>query len=69
MKRKRIRTTDNGWVSVLASDAHNLEHRPPELEPGRVAAAAIVGEVESWKMVRGTPLSILGNAPHLAAVT
>jgi len=55
-----------GWVSVLASDAHNLEHRPPELEPGRRAAAAIVGEPESWKLVRETPLSILGKAPYAA---
>jgi protein-tyrosine phosphatase len=58
-----------GWVSVLASDAHNLEHRPPELEPGRRAAAAIVGEPESWKLVRETPLSILGKAAHVAVVT
>jgi len=57
-----------GWVTVLASDAHNLEHRPPELEPGRKAAAAIVGEEESWKLVRDTPLAILGKTPHLAAL-
>jgi protein-tyrosine phosphatase len=58
-----------GWVSVLASDAHNLEHRPPELEPGRKAAAQIVGELESWKLVRETPLSILGKSAHVAAAT
>lgn len=57
-----------GWVSVLASDAHNLEHRPPELEPGRRAAAEIVGEPESWKLVRETPLSILGKAPYVAVL-
>ena len=58
-----------GWVSVLASDAHNLEHRPPELEPGRKAAAQIIGEAESWKLVRDTPLSILGNGPRAAQST
>lgn len=57
-----------GWVSVLASDAHNMEHRPPELEPGRRAAAEIVGEQDSWKLVRETPLSILGKALHVAVV-
>jgi protein-tyrosine phosphatase len=57
-----------GWVSVLASDAHNMEHRPPELEPGRRAAAEIVGERESWKLVRDTPRSIVGHAPHVAVV-
>ena len=58
-----------GWVSVLASDAHNLEHRPPELEPGRKAAAQIVGEEQSWKLVRETPLSILGKGLHVAYAT
>jgi len=57
-----------GWVSVLASDAHNLEHRPPELEPGRRAAEEIVGERESWRLVRETPRSILGKTPHMAVV-
>lgn len=51
-----------GWVTVLASDAHNLEARPPELEPGRMAAAAIVGEEESWNLVRHRPARITGLA-------
>lgn len=54
-----------GWVTVIASDAHNLEHRPPELEPGRAAAARIVGEIEASKMVREVPLSIIGRIPEL----
>ena len=54
-----------GWVTVIASDAHNLEHRPPELEPGRGAAAKIVGEIEAWKLVREVPLSIIGRVPEL----
>jgi protein-tyrosine phosphatase len=51
-----------GWVTVLASDAHNMDARPPELEPGRIAAAKIVGEDESWKMVRYRPAEIIGDA-------
>lgn len=51
-----------GWVTVLASDAHNMDARPPELEPGRVAAARIVGEEESWRMVRDRPAEIIGGA-------
>ena len=50
-----------GWVTVLASDAHNMEARPPELEPGRSAAAAIVGEEESWNLVRHRPAKIIGS--------
>lgn len=63
----RARAVDllaRGWVTVLASDAHNLEARPPELEPGRAAAAKIVGEEESWQMVRHRPAAIIGNAPQ-----
>ncbi|MCF8177315.1 MAG: hypothetical protein K9J74_02295 [Sulfuritalea sp.] len=59
----RIRAVDllqRGWVTVLASDAHNLEARPPELEPGRAAAATVVGETESWNLVRHRPAVISG---------
>lgn len=60
----RVRAIDllsRGWVTVLASDAHNLDARPPELEPGRAAAALIVGEDESWQLVRGRPQQIIEN--------
>lgn len=60
----RVRAVDllsKGWVTVLASDAHNLDARPPELEPGRLAAARIVGEEESWRLVRGRPAEIIGG--------
>jgi protein-tyrosine phosphatase len=59
----RVRAVDllgKGWVTVLASDAHNMDSRPPELEPGRRAAAAIVGEDESWNLVRHRPTEIIG---------
>lgn len=46
---------ENEWVHILASDAHNREHRPPNLESGRAAAEKIVGEVASWEMVRERP--------------
>ena len=68
-RQRAVDLLRRGWVSVLASDAHNLEHRPPELEPGRRAAAEIIGELESWKLVRDTPLSILGKVPYVAVVT
>lgn len=58
-RRRAVQLLERGWVTILASDAHNLEHRPPELEPGRRAAAVIVGEEESWKLVRDTPLAIV----------
>ena len=58
--RKRARQLlKRGWVTFLASDAHNTQHRIPDLEPGRAAAAAIIGEEESWRLVRDNPARIL----------
>ena len=48
-----------GWVSVLASDAHDTVNRPPRIAPGRNAAANIVGEEEAMRMTHGTPLRIV----------
>lgn len=47
-----------GWVHIIASDAHDMPARQPELEPGRAAAEAIVGEAESWRLVRERPAAI-----------
>jgi protein-tyrosine phosphatase len=49
---------ERGWVHLLASDAHDMPARMPELEPGRAAAAEIVGEAESWRLVRERPAAI-----------
>ena len=58
-----------GWVTVLASDAHNMVAREPELEPGRRAAEKIVGESASWLLVRDTPAQITANNPGLASAS
>jgi len=47
------------WVSVLASDAHNKRHRPPELLSGYQAAARIIGADAAKNLVYSTPLSIV----------
>ena len=49
---------ERGWVHVLASDAHDTPARMPELEPGRAAAEQIVGEAESWRLVRDRPAAL-----------
>ena len=49
---------EHGFVHVLASDAHNLDVRYPELETGRAAAERIVGSAASWRLVRDTPHEI-----------
>jgi len=54
---------ENGWVTVLASDAHRRDRRRPGLTHGRRIAAGIVGEEASRCMVLDTPAEILGLAP------
>ena len=61
-QQRACQLLERGWVSFLASDAHNTDHRIPNLEPGRAAAATIVGEAESWRLVRDKPRRILANA-------
>lgn len=52
---------EQGWATVLASDAHNLKARPPELLPGRDAAAKIVGAEEALRLVTEAPWSIVSG--------
>nr|WP_255771917.1 CpsB/CapC family capsule biosynthesis tyrosine phosphatase [Microbulbifer guangxiensis] len=42
-------------VTVLASDAHHLERRPPAMSRGRDAAAAIIGESRAQELVLDNP--------------
>lgn len=50
-----------GWVSVLASDAHDTTSRPPRMSAGRDAAAGIVGPEEAQRLVHGMPLAIVSG--------
>jgi protein-tyrosine phosphatase len=52
---------ERGWATVIASDAHNMTARKPELEPARKAAEDIVGELESWHLVRERPAKITAS--------
>lgn len=53
---------ENDLAWVIASDAHNREHRPPVLSEGRQAAAKIVGEQRAGEMVADRPARIVGAA-------
>ena len=59
---------ERGWVRIVASDAHNMAARMPELEPGRAAAVEIVGEAESWRLVRERPAAIAATNAGFAEV-
>jgi protein-tyrosine phosphatase len=56
-----------GWVAALASNAHDLVRQPPRIEPGRIAAAELLGEAESWQLVAHRPARIAAmHFPDLA---
>jgi protein-tyrosine phosphatase len=46
---------ERGWVSILATDAHDPRNRVPAMTAGRDAAARIVGEQEAQRMVFDRP--------------
>lgn len=56
-----IKLLERGWVNILASDAHNVKHRPPELESGRKAAAEIIGPERANDLVWKEPWSFVSG--------
>jgi protein-tyrosine phosphatase len=48
-----------GCVTVLASDAHNVNHRPPRLDHGRDAVAEILGAETATALVTSAPMRIV----------
>ena len=51
-----------GVVNVLATDAHNLKGRRPELREGMLAAAEILGQEAAHDLVYQRPLAIIGDS-------
>jgi protein-tyrosine phosphatase len=60
--RRAAEFLDQGWVTVLASDAHDTVARPPRMAPGRDAAARIIGEQAARALVEDTPRRIAHGA-------
>jgi len=65
-KKRANEILKNNWCTVLATDAHNANHRPPNLNPGHRAAAKIIGESRAWDLVHTTPFSIVEHQFELA---
>jgi protein-tyrosine phosphatase len=55
------RMLEEGLVHVLATDAHNMSARPPDLLEGRLAAERLVGAKEAEHLVVTRPLGALLN--------
>lgn len=54
---------DEGLVHILASDAHDMKKRPPQLREGREIAAQWVGDYEAYNLTVARPYGILCNQP------
>ncbi|MBB5211859.1 tyrosine-protein phosphatase [Microbulbifer hydrolyticus] len=50
-----------GLATVLATDTHHIQRRPPNLAEGRMAAEKLVGEKAAWALVKDNPAKIVGN--------
>jgi len=59
-KRTAAYLLKKGWVYVLATDAHHIKHRPPELMGGVRAAARLIGDSAASALVNSHPFSIVG---------
>lgn len=59
-ERAAFALIDAGHDCLAATDAHNLQNRPPLLSEARDALRRRYGEAVAHSMVRGKPASILG---------
>lgn len=57
------RMLDEGNVHILATDAHHVDRRAPDLARGFELAAQRVGEAEAGNLVVGRPSAIIANEP------
>ena len=55
------RMLDTGMVHLIATDAHETQHRPPLLSEGRAAAEHWVGAEEAERLVTARPRAIIDN--------
>jgi len=57
------RLLEEGCAHILATDAHDVHSRPPDLSRGAELAARRVGNVEAWHLVSTRPRGVLDNVP------
>jgi protein-tyrosine phosphatase len=57
------RMLDEGFAHILATDAHGVSQRPPNLSEGRELASKRVGDREAQHLVMTRPRGVLLNEP------
>jgi protein-tyrosine phosphatase len=60
---RAIEFLEKGWVTVLASDAHDTDARPPRLGPGLEVAQSILGLEAGLALVNANPHRIVHGLP------
>lgn len=60
-RQRAVQLLEYGAVTVLASDAHNIKNRPPDLRSGCDAAAEVVGTDEAFRLVLDNPWAIVNS--------
>ncbi|HEX2826108.1 MAG TPA: CpsB/CapC family capsule biosynthesis tyrosine phosphatase [Burkholderiales bacterium] len=58
---------ERGWAHVVATDAHNLKHRPPNLDLAYAALVEMGGEALAQRLTRETPSKLIGDEAVPAA--
>lgn len=61
-ERRARELLDRGDIFAVATDAHNLENRPPVMTAARAFLATDAGEPVALSLTHGNPLALLGNA-------
>ncbi len=56
--QRAIELLEKQWVNIIASDGHNLNHRPPELQSGYKVASQLMGEAYAKRLCSETPAKI-----------
>ncbi len=71
VRRAAVWLLQNNAVHVLASDAHNMDRRPPGLSSARDAVVEIAGEETAQALVDTNPRAIVNgeNLPYCPAVS
>jgi len=59
VQQQAVSLLEQGLITVLATDAHNEQHRPPILSAGLKAAAEIIGEDKAHQLVHQNPWTIV----------
>ncbi len=62
-----LQLLDNGWATVVATDAHNLAHRPPIMAAARAALDEMFGEEAGEVLTDANPRTILEGREEFQA--